>query len=76
MEYNNMCELKYIIVDNFWPIIFPTNISHCDIAPNQNITSAGYIDKDGYVYGFSDTLNLQSKETDQKIIDRILNRKK
>lgn len=70
-----MIELKYVIVDNFWPIIFPTNISHCEIAPNQNITSAGFIDKEGYVYGFSDTLNLSSQESDQKIINRILNRK-
>ncbi len=67
-----MLEMKYIIVDNLFPVIFPIYISHKDIAQNQNITSAGFIDYDGKVYGFSDTLNLHSNEKDQKIIDRVL----
>ena len=70
-----MSELKYVIIDNFWPIIFPTNINHCDIAIGKNITSAGFINERGEVYGFSDTLNLHSKESDQKLINRILIRK-
>lgn len=65
-------ESKYIIIDNLYAIIFPTHLSHLDIASNYNVTSAGFIDKEGKIYGFSDTLNLHSNKKDQQIIDRIL----
>lgn len=66
--------LKYVIIDKIFPIIFPTHISHNSIADGYNVTSAGFIDERGNVYGFSDTLNLQSDINDQKIIDKILKR--
>lgn len=65
-------EMKYIIIDNLYAIIFPTHLNHSDIANNFNVTSAGFIDSKGNVYGFSDTLNLKSNNKDQKIIDKIL----
>lgn len=65
-------EMKYIIIDNIYAIIFPTYLSHSDIASNYNVTSAGFIDNKGNIYGFSDTLNLHSNSKDQKIIDKIL----
>lgn len=65
-------EMKYIIIDNLYAIIFPTQLSHLDVVNNYNVTSAGFIDKEGKIYGFSDTLNLHSNSKDQKIIDKIL----
>ena len=64
--------MKYIMIDNMFPIIFPLHLNHCDIAQNYNVTSAGFIDSNGKIYGYSDSLNLYPNDKDQKIIDRIL----
>ena len=71
-----MLEMKYIIVDNIYPIIFPTHMNHIDIASNYNVTSAGFIDRVGKIYGYSDSFNLNSKPNDQKIKDIILGKEK
>lgn len=63
--------LKYVIVDNIKPIIFDTSIQHSDIGGNLNITSAGFIEN-GKCFGFSDSLNISSKETDSKLISKYL----
>ena len=67
--------MKYIMIDNMFPIIFPLHLSHYDIAQNYNVTSAGFIDSNGKIYGYSDSLNLYPNDKDQKIIDRILKAK-
>lgn len=69
-----MMDMKYIIYDNFWPIIFPFIYNHIDMANHflGKVTSAGFIDKNGKVYGYSDSLSISSKESDQRIIDRVI----
>lgn len=72
-----MMEMKYIIYDNFWPVIFPTIYSHVDMANHYGkVTSAGFIDKNGKVYGYSDSLGISPKESDQRIIDRVIGNQK
>ncbi len=74
-----MIEMKYLIIDNVWPVIFPIIFNHNDVASSMNclnkVTSAGFIDKNGKVYGYSDSLGISSKESDQRIIDRVIGNK-
>lgn len=62
---------KYIIVDSFRPIIFETSLPHNIVAGNLNVTSAGFIEN-GKCFGRSDSLNIESNESDIKIIKRFL----
>lgn len=59
--------LKYVIIDNFKPIIFDVTFLHKDIAGNYNVTSAGFINNN-ICFGRSDSLDIDSKETDLRII--------
>ena len=59
--------LKYVVVENMYPIIFDPSLTHKDIASNLNVTSAGFIEN-GKCYGYSDSLNLGISEKDEYII--------
>lgn len=61
---------KYIIIDNFKPIIFDVTLQHKDIAGDFNVTSAGFIENN-ICFGRSDSLNIESKESDLRIIQRF-----
>lgn len=64
---------KYVIIDNLFPIIFDCNLQHKDVAANLNVTSAGFLDRDGNCYGGSDSLGIDSDpENDTKIIKLFL----
>ena len=63
---------KYIIIDEIYPIVFDLSLNHCDVAKDKNITSAGFIDRDGTCFGLSDTLGITSKKTDTSTIRRFL----
>jgi hypothetical protein len=68
-------ELKYIMIDEKYPIIFTTSQTHDQFRNFRNITSAGFCqiwqDKKGIkvrAWGKSITLNINSKETDSETI--------
>lgn len=64
-------EMKYIMIDGMFPVIFSPNFTHSDMAKDKNVTSAGFIDDKGNVKGYSDSLGMGPKEKDQKIINLI-----
>lgn len=57
--------MKYIIFDRVFPVIFPDNISHKEIASgvHKEATSAGFIEN-GKCFGFSDSLGIGSLNSD------------
>ena len=63
---------KYIIVNENQVILFDCRISHSDVGANLNVTSAGFIDRDGNCYGQSDSLGIGSSPNDSKIIQFFL----
>ena len=63
---------KYIIVNGKDVIIFDNNISHFDIGANLNVTSAGFVDREGNCFGQSDSLGICSSPNDSKIIKFFL----
>lgn len=66
---------KYVIVDNFFPVLIPDAMPH-DRLRDMNITSAGffraYVNEAGAldvaVHGHSESLSIQSHPTD---VDKI-----
>lgn len=75
-----MNEMKYIMVDEIFPIIFQTYLVHKDIAHgvrSNPVTSAGFVQRDAegnyHCYGESVSLNIKSNpEMDSKIINTFL----
>ncbi len=75
-----MSEMKYIMIDDIFPIVFHSSHVHKDVAfgiRSQPVTSAGFVilDAEGnyHCYGESISLNIKSKpEMDSKIINRFL----
>ena len=76
-----MGEKKYIIVldlsrDGEFPVLFPKQLIHRDIAFRYTAVSAGFwfMDKNGKVtvYGNSDSLGLNSRPEDAAIIEKYL----
>lgn len=64
---------KYIIIDNSFPIIFDCRLQHKDVASNLNVTSAGFLDREGNCSGGSDSLGIDSNPVnDSKIINLFL----
>lgn len=65
--------MKYIIFDNYFPVVFPDNIEHKQIASgvDKEPTSAGFIEN-GICTGFSDSLGISSKPTDTKHVKILL----
>lgn len=59
--------LKYIVINGNEMIIFPPTIQHKGIAGDMNVTSAGFIEG-GRCYGQSDSLNISSKESDNRLL--------
>lgn len=69
--------LKYIIIDEIFPIIFSAALTHKDIATGMKATSAGFCFRnlDGYwqCYGESISLNLKSLgQADADKLNRIM----
>lgn len=67
------CHMKYIIFDNFFPVIFPDTIEHKAVADgiNKTPTSAGFIEH-GKCTGFSDSLGIGAGEKDTMHIKMML----
>lgn len=67
------CHMKYIIFDNFFPVIFPDTIEHKAVADgiNKTPTSAGFIEH-GKCTGFSDSLGIGAGEKDAMHIKMML----
>ena len=65
--------MKYIIFDNFFPVIFPDTIEHKEVADgiNKTPTSAGFIEN-GKCTGFSDSLGIGVGEKDAVHIKMML----
>lgn len=69
-------QLKYIMVDEIFPIIFTEAMTHKHIAGNKNVTSAGFVsisvdsefNKKATAYGKSISLGKESKPEDSEII--------
>ena len=81
-----MAELKYIIIDDKYVVLFDKTLTHKDMARNASgmpPTSAGFCmvephpteDKISvYVYGRSESLNMDSnREKDEPLIEKIVN---
>lgn len=65
--------IKYIIIDNLFPIIFQGKFSHSNFKHFGNITSAGFISENfENCYGYSQSLNLNSKPDDIYVIKIFL----
>lgn len=62
--------LKYIVINGSEMIIFPPTLQHKDVAGSMCVTSAGFIE-DGKCYGQSDSLNISSKESDNRLLKLI-----
>ena len=72
-------ELKYVMVRETCldvPIVFPNLIKHSEIARKEDIVSAGFCVIDGpensQCYGRSDSLGIESRPEDTKILRRYL----
>ena len=65
--------MKYVIFDNFFPVIFPDAIEHKEVAEgvNRKPTSAGFIEH-GKCTGFSDSLGIGVGEKDAMHIKMML----
>jgi hypothetical protein len=77
--------MKYIIVDDRFPVVFPAQIYHVDAfrlvcceMQGRHVTGAGYIGaaEDGklYVYGRSEGFNIDAKPEDLEKIMGALHR--
>ena len=62
--------LKYIVINGSEMILFPPTLQHKDVAGNMFVTSAGFIEG-GKCYGQSDSLNISSKESDNRLLKLI-----
>lgn len=75
-----MSEMKYIMIDEIFPIIFDSSLIHREIAfavRTQPVTSAGFVqlDADGNYHCYGESISLGIKadpEKDSKIINRFL----
>lgn len=72
-------EAKYIIIDNTKPVIFSKAIEHIDEANGRNVTSAGFCKINSIAcsvfvvaYGRSESLNIDSKPADGRIITKAM----
>ncbi len=68
------CEIKYVIVDYSFPIIFYIPF-HVDMKPHGNITSAAYfkiVNGKVQTYGRSKSLNMTFDPDDAHIIEHFL----
>lgn len=74
-------QFKYIILDNYSPIIFRDSLQHSEVAGHikDRVTSAGFgqIIPEGesvrvVVMGESMSLNKSSKDIDAKLIERMI----
>lgn len=65
--------MKYVIFENFFPVIFPDTIEHKAVADgiNKTPTSAGFIEH-GKCTGFSDSLGIGVGEKDAMHIKMML----
>lgn len=70
-------ELKYIVVNDTQPVIFPRTLVHADVAYSAGgrITSAGFCEHDRMVgwscWGHSESLDISSKASDSDLLDRV-----
>lgn len=62
---------KYIVIDNIKFILFDITISHSVIGEGKNVTSAGFVEN-GVCTGRSDSLNINSKESDNLLLKCFL----
>jgi len=75
-------EVKYVVLDELYPIVFCGALQHKDMADKRRITSAGFckisIDKatgeiETFCYGKSVSLNITPKENDNVLIKLLIN---
>lgn len=65
--------IKYVMIDNCFPVIFQGKFEHAQMQNLGKITSAGFISKDqSSCYGFSKSLGIGSNEDDITIINLFL----
>lgn len=67
-------ELKYIVVDSFYPVIFPNTLVHADVAYRVgHITGAGFCrkgPKGWQCWGRSESLDINSAESDEELLNK------
>lgn len=63
---------KYIIINGNQVILFDSRISHSDLGANLNVTSAGFVDREGNCFGQSDSLGIGSSPEDSKVLKFFL----
>lgn len=73
-----MREMKYVMIDENFPVIFHNTVVHRDMRYAGRITSAGFCQQDAegtwFCYGRSESLNMDSHpEQDSKIINNFFN---
>lgn len=67
--------MKYVIIDEVFPIIFSDGMNHNDFKYHGKITSAGRIcftDNKVFCFGESTSLKLKPAETDELRINTML----
>ena len=65
---------KYVIIDEISPVVFNAPISHRDLQPLGNITSAGYFVRDGaeiVIAGEPYTIDVKNGKHDREILERF-----
>lgn len=71
--------MKYVIIDDIFPVVFPGAVSHRAMRGLGTITGAGFVKfhtQDGLldvaVFGHSQTLEMHAQPEDAETIKRIL----
>lgn len=69
--------MKYIIIETEFKIpaaiLFHECIEHKSIAENKKVLGAGFCNSSGAVWGFSQSLNIESKIEDSKHVKFAIN---
>lgn len=67
-------EFKYVIIDDFYPIVFSLANKHSDFGNMGKVTSAGFgqiSENKVSVWGESHSLKIKSNQTDSGILQRL-----
>lgn len=69
-------KLKYIVVDESHPVIFPETLVHADVGRRFNVTSAGFCQRypDGKwrCWGESLSLGIKSDQFDEDLLNETI----
>jgi hypothetical protein len=70
-------QMKYVMIEDYYPVLFHETLVHRDMRCAGKITSAGFCQQDAegnwFCYGRSESLNMDISPKDANIINRFFN---